>query len=91
MTHAIGNLNFSETTLRVVVEHVDPGQKLSGDLDLADREGSPESWYFILDGLWEGMEMPDERRQVRRFQKQTPVSSGFQQKDLENLPAILGL
>lgn len=91
MTHAIGNLNFSETTLRVVVEHVNPGQKLSGDLDLADPEGSPESCYFILDGLWEGVEMPDERRQVRRFQKQTPVSSGFQQKDLANLPAILGL
>ena len=45
----------------------------------------------LLDGLWEGMEMPDERRQVRRFQKQTSVSSVFQQKDLENLPAILGL
>lgn len=70
---------------------MDPGQKLFGHLDLADLEGSPESWYFILDGFWEGMEMPDERRQVRRFQKQSPVSSGFQQKDLENLPAILGL
>ena len=45
----------------------------------------------LLDGLWEGIEMPDERRQVRRFQKQTSVSSVFQQKDLENLPAILGL
>ena len=34
----LDNLNFTELTLRVADEHVDPRHKLSGDLGLADLE-----------------------------------------------------